>query len=169
MRWGLTLVELAVVLVLLGVLALTFSSLFLMGVRTERETGLLQVHSLAQDLWDTLGRDVRGAIAVQGHSATGFIVSGVGGCVQYRWNGGRLERRTWTGSCASPTGTFLDVLNPGGLPYAQFCYDNPSLPNAVALMDNPCDTANPDGKKLTLRLQGRDFPLPPLAVSRRTD
>ncbi len=169
MRRGLTLVELAVVLALVGVLALAFSSLFLMGVRTEGETGLLQAHALAQDLWDTLGQDVRGALSLQGHDPTGFIASGVGRCAQYRLNGGRLERRTWTGSCASPTGTFLDLLNPGGLPYAQFCYDNASSPAAVALMDSPCDIASLDGKRLTLRLQGRDFPLPPLGVFRRTN
>lgn len=167
MRQGITLIELAVVLVLAGILALALSGLFLIGMRTERESDLLQVHALAQDLWDGMGRDVRGALAVQGANAAGFVLSGVGGCVQYRLEGGRLERRTWTGSCAFPTGMFSDILDPGSLPYAQFCYDHASTPRLVGLMDSPCGVTSLDSKRITLRLQGRDFLLPPLVVAVR--
>lgn len=171
--------ELAVVLALAGVLALALSSLWLAGVRSQQETPLLQAQALAQDLRDRLGADLRnttstGVIALSGQSptATSFIAEVQAGtgkvCVQYRLQASVLERRSWTGSCTSPTGTFSKVLDPALLPFAAFCYDDPNAPGTVALMDTPCTLADLNGKGLTLRLSGRDYPFPPLVISLRS-
>lgn len=178
---GVSLVELAVALVLVGVLGLVLSTLFLSGVRTQGEASSLQAQALAQDLRDRLGRELRGVtstgiVALTGQSPTagGFIAevldAGSVVCVQYRLGTTRaLERRQWTGSCTSPAGVFQNVLEPALLPFAAFCYDDPSDPRTVGLMDAPCDPANLGGKALTLRVGGKDHRFPPLVVALRSD
>ncbi len=177
---GLSLVELAMVLVLLGVLGLALSTLFLSGVRTQGEASSLQAQALAQDLRDRLGQELRGVtptgiVAVSGQSPTagGFIAevqyAGSPVCVQYRLGPTQaLERRQWTGSCTSPTGVFQNLLAPALLPFAAFCYDDPSDPRTVGFMDAPCDLASLAGKGLTLRVGGKDHRFPPLVVALRS-
>lgn len=177
---GLTLVELAIVLVLAGILGLALSSLFFSGVRTQGEATLLQAQALSQDLRDRMGKDLRsatntGIVSVSGQSptATGFIVetqmASSKVCVQYRLTANKtLERRSWTGSCTSPTGTFVNVLEPALLPNAAFCYDDLADPSLVGLMDAPCGLGNLNGKSLTLRIGGKDHLFAPLVFSLRS-
>lgn len=179
-REGLSLVELSIVLALAGILGLALSYLLLSGVRTHGEAPLLQAQSLAQDLRDRLGKDLRSATSAgiatlsgQSPTASGFIVETQAGsgkvCVQYRLTASKtLERRSWTGSCTSPTGVFVNLLEPVLLPNASFCYDNLTNPSLVGLMDAPCDPVNLNGKGLTLRIGGKDYPFPPLVFSLRS-
>ncbi|GAA6732472.1 hypothetical protein YIM73518_22360 [Thermus brockianus] len=169
---GLTLVELAVAMLLAGLLALALSTLLLSGTQSQGEGSLLQAQALMADLRGYLGKDLRSATStgLTMASPTGLVVQVSASpsplCVQYRLQGGRLQRASWSASnCGSGTNTgFQDLLTPALLPYAAFCYENES----VYLMDAPCDPNTLNGKNLTLRVGERDHRFPPVVVALRS-
>ncbi|GAA5336108.1 hypothetical protein YIM730264_21310 [Thermus hydrothermalis] len=169
---GLTLAELAVAMLLAGLLALALSTLLLSGMRSQEEGSLLQAQALMADLRGYLGKDLRSATSVglTNASSTGFVVQVSASpnplCVQYRLQAGRLQRALWSAnSCGNGTNTgFQDLLAPALLPNAAFCYED----ERVYLMDAPCDLNVLDGKNLTLRVGGRDYRFPPVVVALRT-
>ncbi|GLV49130.1 hypothetical protein TJA_22320 [Thermus sp. LT1-2-5] len=171
-RQGLTLTELAVVILLVGLLALALSTLLLSGTRSQGEGALLQAQALMADLRNSLGKDLRSAtnVGLTASSTTGFVVQVSASpnplCVQYRLQAGRLQRASWTATnCGSGTNSgFQDLLAPALLPNAAFCYGD----EGVYLMDAPCDSSTLNGKALTLRIGGRDYRFPPLVVTLRS-
>jgi prepilin-type N-terminal cleavage/methylation domain-containing protein len=174
MRRGFTLVEMVTALALMGIVALALSALWFSGVQSQREAESLQAQSLVSDLRDQILGHIRSIsdFGVTNPQPSGFRTEiaqgGARGCLEYRILDGHLEQRSWSGSCNAPSGGFQEVLTPGLLPLASFCYDDPSHPSLIALMDSPCDLENPANQGLSLQLNGRSYRFPPLVGAIRS-
>lgn len=159
------LAELALVLVLTGILALSVGSLFFSGVQTSQSAAAaLDLQTAYADLREQFGRDLRQTSQVYSFSASELRLDQAGLCVQYRLQSGRLFRQTWPGSCAIASGTPVLLLETTTFPTAVFCAEGGSR---VGLFDAcPLSWGVPTGV-LTLRMDNQDRMFAPLLVALR--